>query len=154
MVIMDYSIELDCDIEKLSKILTDYENLPNYLPRQLKKIEIVSETDNYKTIMATIFVRSLIKKEFLQTVKIRKKSENNLFGEVLDGFAKGTKITISILMQEGKTLCKVSTDIKLSLKTVMILPIIKTEYRGFLSNVFNKIIANMKDKENVKLGCY
>ena len=151
---MDYSIELDCDIKKLFKILTDYENLPNYLPRQLKKIEIVNETDNYKTIRATIFIRSLIKKEFLQTIKIGKKSENILFGEVLDGFAKGTEVTISILTQEGKTLCKVSTNIKLSLKTVMILPIIKTEYRGFLSSVFNKIIANMKDKENVKFGCY
>ena len=83
----------------------------------------------------------------MQTIKIEKKSENNLFGEVLDGIAKGTQITISILMQEGKTLCKVSTNIKLSLKTVMILPIIKTEYRGFLSSVFNKIIADMKDKE-------
>ena len=27
MVVMDYSIELDCDIKKLFKILTDYENL-------------------------------------------------------------------------------------------------------------------------------
>tara|TARA_B100000745_G_scaffold298945_1_gene248626 strand:- start:1593 stop:2042 length:450 start_codon:yes stop_codon:yes gene_type:complete len=147
MVVMDYSIELDCDIEKFFKILTNYENIPNYLPRQLKKIEIVNETDNYKTIRATVFIRSLIKKEFLQTIKIEKKSENNLFGEVLDGIAKGTQITISILMQEGKTLCKVSTDIKLSLKTVILLPIIKMEYKGFLSGIFNKIIADMKDKE-------
>ena len=50
-------------------------------------------------------------------------------------------------MQEGKTLCKVSTDIKLSLKTVILLPIIKMEYKGFLSGIFNKIIADMKDKE-------
>ena len=56
MVVMDYSISLDCDIEKFFEILTNYENLPKYLPRQLKKIEIVNETDNYKTIRATIFI--------------------------------------------------------------------------------------------------
>ena len=141
---MDYSIELDCDIEKFFKILTNYENIPNYLPRQLKKIEIVNETDSYKTIRATVFIRSLIKKEFLQTIKIEKKSENNLFGEVLDGIAKGTQITISILMQEGKTLCKVSTDIKLSLKTAILYPIIRAEHNHFVNRLFTNMSHNAK----------
>ena len=57
------SLELDCDEKNFLKILTDYENISNYLPRKLKKIEIVDEHDNYATINATILLRTLIKKE-------------------------------------------------------------------------------------------
>ena len=101
MVIINYSFELDYNEKKLFKILTNYENLSNYLPRQLQKIEILDEHDNYTTIKATIFVRRLIKKAFSQKIRIEKKSENNLSVEILDGFTKGTHITISILMQKG-----------------------------------------------------
>jgi len=64
MVMVNCSLELDCDEKNFLKILTDYENISNYLPRKLKKIEIVDEHDNYATIKATIFLRTLIKKEF------------------------------------------------------------------------------------------
>ena len=148
MVIINYSFELDYNEKKLFKILTNYENLSNYLPRQLQKIEILDEHDNYTTIKATIFVRSLIKKEFSQKIRIEKKSENNLSVEILDGFTKGTHITISILMQKGKTLCNVNSDIKLSLKTIILYPIIKREYNSFLSGVFRKMSIDAKqDKE-------
>ena len=147
MVTMDCSFELDCSEKKFFKILTDYENLSKYLPRQLQKIEILDEHDNYTTIQATVFVRSMIKKSFSQKIRIEKKSENNLSVEILDGFTKGSHVTISIQIQKEKTLCVVNLDIKLSLKTVILLPIIKVEYKGFLSGIFNKIIADMKDKE-------
>ena len=73
MVIINYSFELDYNEKKLFKILTNYENLSNYLPRQLQKIEILDEHDNYTTIKATIFVRRLIKKAFSQKIRIEKK---------------------------------------------------------------------------------
>ena len=144
MVIINYSFELDYNEKKLFKILTNYENLSNYLPRQLQKIEILDEHDNYTTIKATIFVRRLIKKAFSQKIRIEKKSENNLSVEILDGFTKGTHITISILMQKGKTLCNVNSDIKLSLKTIILYPIIKREYNSFLSGVFRKMSIDAK----------
>ena len=144
MVIINYSFELDYNEKKFFKILTDYENLSNYLPRQLQKIEILDEHDNYTTIKATIFVRRLIKKAFSQKIRIEKKSENNLSVEILDGFTKGTHITISILMQKGKTLCNVNSDIKLSLKTIILYPIIKREYKSFLLGTFTKISIDAK----------
>ena len=108
----------------------------------------MDEHDNYTTIKATIFVRRLIKKAFSQKIRIEKKSENNLSVEILDGFTKGTHITISILMQKGKTLCNVNSDIKLSLKTIILYPIIKREYNSFLSGVFRKMSIDAKqDKE-------
>ena len=144
MVTMDSSLELDCSEKKFIKILTDYENLSKYLPRQLQKIEILDEHDNYTTIQATVLVRSMIKKAFLQKIRIEKKSENNLSIEILDGFAKGSNVTISIQIQKEKTLCVVNLDIKLSLKTVILYPIIKREYKSFLLGTFTKISIDAK----------
>ena len=144
MITMNYSLELDCNERNFFKILTDYENLSNYLPRKLKKIEILDKHDNYTTIKATVFLRSIIKKEFSQKIRIEKKSENNLSVEILDGIAKGTHITISILMQKEKTLCHVNSGIKLSLKTAILYPIIKIEHNPFLKRLFTNMSHNAK----------
>ena len=144
MVTMNYSFELDCNERDFFKILTNYENLSNYLPRKLKKIEILDRHDNYTTIEATILLRTIIKKEFSQKIRIEKKSEKNLSIEILGGIAKGTHITISVLMQKEKTLCNVNSDVKLSLKTVILYPIIKKEYNSFLSGVFKKMSIDAK----------
>ena len=144
MITVNYSLELDCNERNFFKILTDYENLSNYLPRKLKKIEILDKHDNYTTIKATVLLRSLIKKEFSQKIRIEKKSENNLSVEILDGIAKGTHITISILVQKEKTLCNVNSDIKLSLKTAILYPIIKIEHNPFLKRLFTNMSHNAK----------
>ena len=144
MITVNYSLELDCNERNFFKILTDYENLSNYLPRKLKKIEILDKHDNYTTIKATVLLRSLIKKEFSQKIRIEKKSENNLSVEILDGIAKGTHITISILMQKEKTLCHVNSGIKLSLKTAILYPIIKIEHNPFLKRLFTNMRHNAK----------
>ena len=144
MITVNYSLELDCNERNFFKILTDYENLSNYLPRKLKKIEILDKHDNYTTIKATVLLRSLIKKEFSQKIRIEKKSENNLSVKILDGIAKGTHITISILMQKEKTLCHVNSGIKLSLKTAILYPIIKIEHNPFLKRLFTNMSHNAK----------
>jgi hypothetical protein len=141
---MNYSFELDCNERDFFKILTNYENLSNYLPRKLKKIEILDVHDNYTTIEATILLRTIIKKEFSQKIRIEKKSEKDISIEILGGIAKGTHITISVLMQKEKTLCNVNSDVKLSLKTVILYPIIKKEYNSFLSGVFKKMSIDAK----------
>ena len=146
MVVMDYSTELEFGVDRFLEILTDYEKLPEYLPRQLQRIEIVDKDDNYTIIKAVILLRSLIKHEFILEIKIEKKSDG-IMAEILDGIAKGTKITISIFTQEEKTMCKISTDTKLSLKIIVLLPIIKREYKGFVSGVLNNIFTEMKSKE-------
>ena len=147
MVVMDYSTELEFGVDRFLEILTDYEKLPEYLPRQLQRIEIVDKDDNYTIIKAVILLRSLIKREFILEIKIEKKSDEIILAEILDGIAKGTKITISIFTQEEKTMCKISTNAKLSLKIIVLLPIIKREYKGFVSGVLNNIFTEMKSKE-------
>ena len=147
MVVMAYSTKLEFGVDRFLEILTDYEKLPEYLPRQLQRIEIVDKDDNYTIIKAVILLRSLIKREFILEIKIEKKSDEIILAEILDGIAKGTKITISIFTQEEKTMCKITTDTKLSLKIIVLLPIIKREYKGFVSGVLNNIFTEMKSKE-------
>ena len=147
MVVMAYSTKLEFGVDRFLEILTDYEKLPKYLPRQLQRIEIVDKDDNYTIIKAVILLRSLIKREFILEIKIEKKSDGSILAEILDGIAKGTKITISIFTQEEKTMCKISTDAKLSLKIIVLLPIIKREYKGFVSGVLNNIFTEMKSNE-------
>ena len=42
-LLMELVIDVRCDKNEFLKILTDYENLTNYLPVQLKKIEILEK---------------------------------------------------------------------------------------------------------------
>ena len=145
MVSMNTSFELDCNEKNLFKVLTDYENLSDYLPRKLQKIEILDKNEIFTTINATLFLKTLIKKEFSQKLKIEKKSENNLIIEILDGHAKGTRINISLSSKNNQTLCQVNSDVKLSLKTIVLLPILKAEYNAFVSNVFKKMAKSAKE---------
>ena len=142
---MNYSFELDCNEKNLFKILTNYENLSKYLPRKLQKIEILEENENYIIISVTILLKTLIKKEFSQKLKIEKTPENNLCIEILDGHAKGTHITISLSTKNQKTLCRVDSNVKLNLKTVILLPILKAEYNTFVSGIFKKMNVDAKE---------
>ena len=144
MVTLNYSFELDCDERNFFKILTDYKNLPKYLPRQLKKIEILDEHGSHTTIEATASFKTLIKKEFSQKIIVEKKSEYEISAKILDGFAKGTRVTISILIEKEKTLCNINSEIKLSLKTVILYPIIKREYNSLITGVFRRISIDAK----------
>lgn len=139
MVMMNCSFEVDCNEKNFFKILTDYENLPKYLPIQLKKVEILDERDAHTTIEAMASLKTLIKKEFSQKIRIEKISEDTMSAEILDGLAKGTQITISIVTEKEKKLCHVDSDIKLSLKTIVLYPIIKREYNSLITGVFRKI---------------
>ena len=115
------------------------------MPRQLQKIEILEKQDRYTTIESTIFLRSIIKKQFSQRLKIYVESENKISLEILDGMAKGTQSTISIILNDEKTVCNINTNVKLSLKATILYPIIKKEYKGFLTKISRKIMGNINE---------
>ena len=140
---MNYLFEIDCDKKKFFHVLTDYQNLVDYMPRQLQKIEILEKQEDYTIIESTIFLRSIIKKEFSQKLKIHVESENKIFLEILDGLAKGTKSIISFTTDGEKVIGNINTNVKLSLKAAILYPIVKKEYEGFLTKVSRKIIAKI-----------
>jgi hypothetical protein len=145
MVKMNYSFELSCDKDKFFHVLTDYQNLVEYMPRQLQKIEILEKQDKHTIIELTIFLRNLIKKQFSQRLKIHVESENKILLEILDGIAKGTQSTISIISDDEKTVCNINTNVKLSLKAAILYPVIKKEYVGFLTKVSRNIMGNINE---------
>ena len=145
MVRMNYSFELSCDKDKFFHVLTDYQNLVEYMPRQLQKIEILEKQDKHTIIELTIFLRNLIKKQFSQRLKIHVESENKILLEILDGIAKGTQSTISIISDDEKTVCNINTNVKLSLKAAILYPVIKKEYVGFLTKVSRNIMGNINE---------
>ncbi len=149
MVKLHYLHILECDERKFWTNLTNFKELPKYLTRQIQKIEILEENNDMTILNIRIFVRSLIKKEFLVQIKILKKSENELFMEILDGFAKGTQSTISTSVNEDQITCQVNTDIKFSLKTMILIPIIKKEYEGILIKIFRNIEGGIKEEKEV-----
>jgi hypothetical protein len=149
MVKLNYSHILQCDERKFWKNLTNFVELQKYLSRQIQKIEILEENNDMTILNIIIFVRSLIKKEFVVQIKILKKSKNELFLEILDGFTKGTQCTISTLVDKDQSICQVDTDIKFSLKTMILIPIIKREYEGILMKFFRDIEAKIKESKKV-----
>ena len=145
MVNLDYSFELNCDKKEFFHVLTDYQNLIDYMPRQLQNIETVEENADCTIIRPTIFLRSIIKKEFSQNLKLCVESENSISFEILDGVAKGTQSIISVSTDGEKTICNINTNAKLSLKAAILYPIIKKEYEGFLTKVLRKIIVKINE---------
>jgi hypothetical protein len=147
MVKLHYLHILECDERKFWINLTNFVELRKYLSRQIQKIEILEENNGMTKLNIIIFVRSLIKKEFSVQIKILKKSKNELFLEILDGFTKGTQCTISTFVDKDQSTCQVDIDIKFSLKTMILIPIIKREYEGILMKFFRDIEAKIKESE-------
>ena len=137
-------MELDCNNVNFFKILTNYKDLIKYLPRQLKKVDVLEENDTYTIIEVTLSFKTLIKKEITQKIKIEKRYADSLFIQVLDGHAKNTVIRISIIPNIEKSLVKVEIDLKLSLKAKILSPIIKREYKQLLTGVFRKMENDAK----------
>lgn len=142
---MECLVDVDCDENKLFEILNDFENLPRYLPRQLQAVEILEEHNNYTLVQVTIFFKTLIKKEISQQVKIFKTNEKELTLEVLNGHAKNSRIVFSIITMEGKKTIRVDCDLKLSLKTAILYPIAKREYKPMVTGICKKMILTVNE---------
>ena len=79
---MNFSFDLNSNKDKFFDILTDYQNLTEYMPRQLQEISIIEEKEDYTIIESKILLRSIIKKEFSQRLKVHVDSEKkNIIGD-------------------------------------------------------------------------
>ena len=144
---MEFELDINCNIQNFFKVLTNFEELPKYLPSQLQKLEVLEKKENNILLEATLFFKTLIKKEISQKIQITKIGKENLLIEVMDGHAKNTKIKISSMSETEKSKIKVETDLKLSLKAKILSPIIKREYKFLLTGVFRKMEDGAKKME-------
>jgi len=139
MSILEFSLDLPSQPSQLMKLSEDYENLPKYLPDQLKSVKIIEKNETETKTEETIVFSTLIKKEIIQQALHKKISDNKLNTEIISGPAKGTMIYTIFETNNSGSKIIIETDLKLILKAKILLPLIKKFYKTALTAVFYKM---------------
>ena len=66
MTILEFSLDLPSHPDQLMKLSEDYENLPRYLPDQLKSVKIIEKNETETITEETIVFITLLKKNIVQ----------------------------------------------------------------------------------------
>ena len=133
-----FSIHLNAQPNQLIKLATDYENLPNYIPIQLKSVKVVEENNN-ETITEEVLIISTFKKKIQQRTLHKKNSDNKLYSQIISGPAKGTVINALYEKINSGTKVTVDIDLKLSLGAKLLQPLIKKWYKRVLTYILYKM---------------
>ena len=139
MANLEFSLDLPAQPNQLMKLTEDYENLPKYLPDQLKSVRIIEKNETETKTEETIVFSTLIKKEIIQQALHKKISDNKLNTEIISGPAKGTMIYTIFETNNSGSKIIIETDLKLILKAKIFLPLIKKFYKTVLTAVFYKM---------------
>ena len=78
MAVLEFSIDLPSQPSKLMKLSEDYENLPKYLPDQLKSVKIIEKNETETKTEETIVFSTLLKKKIIQQANHTKNDNNQL----------------------------------------------------------------------------
>ena len=111
MTNLEFAINIPAQPSLLLKLSEDYENLPKYLPDQLKNVKILEQKENQKITEERIVFSTILKKEIIQQASHTKIEENKLMTEIISGPAKGTKIIT--LFEKNDSGTKVSFQVEL-----------------------------------------
>ena len=66
MTNLEFSLDLPAQPSQLMKLSEDYENLPKYIPDQLKSVKIIEKNETETKTEETIVFSTLLKKEIVQ----------------------------------------------------------------------------------------
>ena len=136
---LNFSINVPAPIDKLIKLSEDFENLPMFLPDQLKSVRILEQNDNETKTEETIVFSTIVKKEIVQEAVHKKKNDNELITDIISGPAKGTTIQTIFLKTDAGTNVSFNIDLKLNLKTKILKPLIKKYYKMVLTSILYKM---------------
>ena len=139
MANLEFSLDLPAQPSQLMKLFEDYENLPKYLPDQLKSVKIIEKNETVTKTEETVVFRTLIKKVIVQQALHKKISDNKLNTEIISGPAKGTMIYIMFETNNSGSKVIIKINLKLVLKAKILLPLIKKFYKTALTTVFYKM---------------
>ena len=133
-----FEIQLDAPQDELLKTASDFENFTQYLPGQLKKIEITDQTDGKIITKETLQFSSVLTKQ-IEIHCEHKIDSNTIFTKVIKGPAENSLVDVTFETNENGTLVKIDIDLKLSLKYKILQPLIKKWYKFLLQGVLYKI---------------
>ena len=138
-LMLTFSMNVPAPIDKLIGLLEDFENLPMFLPDQLKSVRILEQNDNETKTEETMVFSTIVKKEIVQEAVHKKKNDNELITDIISGPAKGTTIQTIFLKTDTGTNVSFNIDLKLNLKTKILKPLIKKYYKIILTAVLYKM---------------
>ena len=144
---LQFSINLTASSNEFLKLVTDYENLPVYMPKQLQNLKIIKQ-NNTETITEETFFLKTLKISIIQQTIHKKISENQLCWEIITGPIKGTKVILFFENSESGTLVSIDTDLKLGLKYKIFSPIIQKQYKKILTGILYKMNSDILYKIN------
>ena len=136
---LTFSMNVPAPIDKLIGLLEDFENLPMFLPDQLKSVRILEQNDNETKTEETMVFSTIVKKEIVQEAVHKKKNDNELITDIISGPAKGTTIQTIYLKTDAGTNVSFNIDLKLNLKTKILRPLIKKYYKMVLTSILYKM---------------
>ena len=138
-LMLTFSMNVPAPIDKLIGLLEDFENLPMFLPDQLKSVRILEQNDNETKTEETMVFSTIVKKEIVQEAVHKKKNNNELITDIISGPAKGTTIQTIFLKTDAGTNVSFNIDLKLNLKTKILRPLIKKYYKMVLTSILYKM---------------
>ena len=148
MTNLEFAINIPAQPSLLLKLSEDYENLPKYLPDQLKNVKILEQKENQTITEERIVFSTILKKEIIQQASHTKIEENKLMTEIISGPAKGTKIITLFEKNDSGTKVSFQVELKLALKAKILQPLIIKYYKMVLSSVLYKMNNEILEMEN------
>ena len=139
MAKLDFDINLTAEKDKVMKLITDYENLPSYLPAYIKSVKIIEQKGDETTTEVIIAIPTIIKNKIEQKSIIKKLSENSICANIISGPAKGTVVNMNFDKTENGIKIIFSINLKLSLKARFLQPIIKKWCKSIITGILYKI---------------
>ena len=136
---IDFMLSLPVSPEQLLLLSEDYENLPNFLPDQLKSVKIIEKKENETTTEEVIVLKTILTKEITQQALHKKIGHNMLETEILSGPAKGSIIHVTFEKVDSGTKVRIDMELHLGLKAKILEPIIKKWYKIVLTAILYKM---------------
>lgn len=135
---MEFSMNMEANVEEIFKKLIDFESMPKLLPRQLKNVEIISEKENQILTRETLVFKTIVKNEITQESS-HEIGINEIKTTITTGPAKNSIITMKLTKKDLGSNVTINIDLKLSLKARILLPVVKKAYSSLLTGVLYKI---------------
>lgn len=148
MAILEFSLDLPSQPNQLMKLSEDYENLPKYLPDQLKSVKIIEKNETETITEETIVFITLLKRNIVQQASHIKNNDNQLITEIISGPAKGTKIITLFEKNDSGSRVSFQLDLKLNLKAKILQPLIIKYYKMVLTSVLYKMNTHIIELES------
>jgi len=140
-------MQMESNPDDIFAELINFQNMPNLLPRQLKKVEIISEKENQVMTRETLVFKTIVKNEIVQE-STHEIGNNEIKTIITSGPAKNTIINMKVKQKENGSNVEIIIDLKLSLKAKILLPIVKKVYANLLTGILYKIDTLIAEKKS------